>query len=85
MPKFSIKDLLIATAIVATGTALISSIFRFPTVFLEPSPGAAFVFCWYVGGMLIGAGLFWPFRRPWMGIALGFIVQITLVVGPRFI
>ena len=73
MPKFSIKDLLIATSLVAFGSALISA------AIVRPNPGPQFAVTWYGGGMLIGAGLFFPFRAPWIGVYVGVIVQFGLL------
>lgn len=63
MPKFSIKDLLIATAVIAVGLGIAMSVFTFEGQY----HGRTYIpiSLWLAGGTLVGIGLAWPFQRPW--------------------
>ena len=39
----------------------------------------------YGGGALIGAGLFTPFKRPWTGAIIAFVVQVVLWIFLFFV
>lgn len=68
-PRFSVEDLLIATALVAVGLALmkLSSVYRSPITAL--------------GWPLVGAGIFKPFKRALMGFYLGLTFVIVVMIG----
>ena len=74
MPRFTIKDLLLSAACVSVGSALLGIIFR-------NSPGAKEVGLplWFIGGILIGVGIFVPFKRPGIGAIVGMFVQHALL------
>ena len=36
---------------------------------------------WFGGGVFVGAGLFTPFKKPWLGAALGFLVLGALFLA----
>jgi hypothetical protein len=74
VPKFSIKDLLIATIFVAVGLGMVTSIFKSSVYFHGTEYGAPFL--WFGGCALIGLGLGWPFKQPLVGIFLGFLISI---------
>jgi hypothetical protein len=79
MPRFTIKDLLIATTLVAVGAGLIAFWMRTPELDTESwlfLP--ALVVCWYGGGAFIGAGLFIPFKRPLTGVFIAVVIQTLL-------
>ena len=82
VPKFSIKALLIATALVAVGLTIAFLLFR---PWLEPYGR----FIWpirtifYFGGFaLAGAGLMYPFKKlklgAWLGALMGLLYGLTL-------
>src|SRR5689334_2507291 len=70
MPRFTIKDLLIATTLIANGV--------FQLTLSRDGENAspfAIAFLWFSGGVLIGVGLFIPFNRPWTGLFKGLVIQ----------
>jgi hypothetical protein len=76
MPKFTVKDLLIATTLIAVGVGAIALVHHYgrtmPIGYLRWAGFAA------EGGIvLIGAGLFLPFKRPWTGALVALILQIV--------
>ena len=62
MPKFSIKDLLIAITIVAAGSVIVVTSLRFWTN--AHFRGNPIIFGYFSGCALIGAGIMYPFTRP---------------------
>ena len=81
MPKFSIKDLLIATAIVAVGLTI--ALFA-----LNPRWEPYIEKFWYVllaeylvGCAIAGAGLMYPFKRSKLGAKLGMVVGVLLMLS----
>jgi hypothetical protein len=81
MPRFSLKDLLIGTALLAAGDTAICGIGRLPNDMSLGSGYQAITLLWFGGGTLIGAGLFIPFKRPWLGAALGLLAQAGILVA----
>jgi hypothetical protein len=75
MPHFSIRDLMFATALVALGIFMVSTLFKYP-----PGRDAYAFVLWFGGGAMIGAGLFTPFGRVWWGAVVGFAAQIVVVL-----
>jgi hypothetical protein len=73
MPRFSIKDLLIGTALLAAGITSVCGIARLPS---HP----VVLLLWLGGSALVGAGLFAPFKRIWLGAAIGLAVAILPLV-----
>ena len=80
MPRFTVRDLLIATTLVAIGAGALGLMYRIWEALAE----AGFVtvpillLLWFGGGAFIGAGLFTPFKRPWTGVICGLVIQILL-------
>lgn len=73
MPRFTLKDLLIATTVIAFGTALLSYAFTHPRELSE-----LFEVLFVLSGFtLIGVGLGIPFNRPWTG---GVIAPLVVLV-----
>jgi hypothetical protein len=92
MPKFSIRDLLIATALIAVGVGSITYISRPPLghALLHGSPGNAeltavdkfaLMLILFGGGALIGAGLLTPLGDswPWPGALIGLLIEISVL------
>ena len=71
MPRFTIKDLLIATTLIANGVFQLTLLSRDG----ENASPFAIAFLWFSGGVLIGVGLFIPFNRPWTGLFTGLVIQ----------
>ena len=63
LPRFSVKALLIATALLSAGLWLCLIGYR-----------DAFLSHWMLGFALVGSGLMVPFGRAWKGAVAGFIV-----------
>jgi hypothetical protein len=86
MPRFSIKDLMLATTLVALGLAIaivdmsvtnrdLSRDYHLP---LHPLTSLVVL---SIGGAFIGAGLLAPFRRKAIGAGVGFFLPGLLIVG----
>src|SRR4051794_5817120 len=61
MPRYTIKDLLLATTLVAIGAGTWAFLFR--GVVVTSRMGADTMMLWIVGGAFIGAGLVTPLER----------------------
>jgi hypothetical protein len=75
--QFSLRELLFSTTLFATGIVAVC-------ITIEPRPYLStwsHIVCWLSGGALIGASLFVPFKRPYIGAALGVLVQLGLLLG----
>jgi hypothetical protein len=68
--QYGLGKLLISTAIVAVGFALIVQRVEFPL-------GVLMVFC---GAAIAGSGLLMPFRRPILGASLGIAAMLLIIV-----
>jgi hypothetical protein len=83
MPRFSSKDLMITTTLIAVGMLLIYVAYQ---AYLHPdfSDYAALRFSGGVfgGTALIGAGMLTPFKRPWTGaiVAVSLVFLLMLVL-----
>jgi hypothetical protein len=77
MPRFTIKEMLIATTLIALGAAPFGIIHRYGRMmsgeYLRWTGLAA-----ECGIILIGVGLFVPFKRPWTGALVALIFQIAM-------
>jgi hypothetical protein len=82
MPRFTVKDLLIATTLVAIGAGASAFAYHNEPILTRDGPGemALFLLLWFGGGTLIGAGLFTPFKRPWTGFIVAFVLEVLLVM-----
>jgi hypothetical protein len=80
MPRFSIKDLMLATAMVAIGTGLVAYVLRYmpESVGSITDVSGLFFPSWIAGGTLIGAGMMTPFKRPWTGVIIGIVITAAL-------
>jgi hypothetical protein len=77
MPRFTIRDLLVATTLIAVGAGMIAFLFRGRDASNELGDWST-LFFWYGGGAFIGAGIFTPFKRPWTGVITGLVIQTLL-------
>jgi hypothetical protein len=73
MPRFTIKDLLLSAACISLGLALLGLIYR-----MAPGVKEVGLPIWFMGGILVGAGVFVPFKRPGIGAIVGVVVQHAL-------
>jgi hypothetical protein len=77
MPRFTIRDLLIATTLIAVGAGPLGFVHYYgramPLEYLRWAGLAV-----EVGIILIGVGLFLPFKRPWTGALVALIFQIAM-------
>jgi hypothetical protein len=81
MPRYSTKELLVSTTLIACGLAILAFMLRgAPYIDPETSTVILTLSAWCVGGALIGAGLFVPFHRPHVGAFLGLVVQLVLMI-----
>jgi hypothetical protein len=75
--RFSVKELLLATTLIAIGIVTIC-------ITTQPRPylgGLSHAALWLFGGGCVGAGLFAPFSKPWIGAVVGVFVQLVLIAG----
>jgi hypothetical protein len=77
MPRFTIRDLLLATTLVAVGVGLIVFPLHFHQLVDEEWSLPLFFFG---GGAFIGAGIFTPFKRPWTGVIVAVVLQILFAL-----
>jgi hypothetical protein len=78
MPRFSIKDLLLAITLVSIGLSLETLIFRTcAPKYLGTGLSFAAIVC---GPVFIGAGLIAPFYRIEVGAVIGFVVGALLAM-----
>ena len=71
MIRFSLKEMICSVTLVAVGTGIIAWLYRMHTG--RPGPGTWVL--WFACGPLIEAGIFLPFKRPWLGVLVGVAVQ----------
>ena len=76
MPRFSIKDLIVSTTLVAAGFAAALSPFRFNFEVDGRAIWPLLLSLWFGGCMMVGAGAMYPFKRAWIGALLGFLVAL---------
>lgn len=80
MPRVTALHSAVATTLVALGIGLIC----IPSQIGHAIDGygiislAAYLLLCHGGGALIGAGLFFPFKRPWTGALMVVIIQAVL-------
>jgi hypothetical protein len=77
MPRFSLKRLFASITLIAIGVAMIAAVFQHREIF-EWYTALLFV---VAGGGTIGAGLFNPFRRPWLGVAIGILAVLAFLIA----
>jgi hypothetical protein len=76
MPRFTVKDVLLAMLLVAIGLTMVVAIRVDPPGSRNPDLNL----CLFLGGMpCIGAGLAAPFHRKWVGAGIGAILAMILV------
>ena len=87
MPRFTLKELLIASTLVCLGAGSMavgqSHILRYygDGVYGElPRQIAVDMLLWYGGCAVIGAGVFLPFKRPFIGASVAFIVLLVFYI-----
>jgi hypothetical protein len=82
MPRFSIKDLLLATLLIAIGIALLLPLFSHapPPWYVRGIETEAAAMLWFGGCSTIGAGLFVPFQRARTGAILGAVLALIFWV-----
>jgi hypothetical protein len=81
MPKFTIKDLLIATALVSLGLGMVVGAHGANSLEVRPNYVVPILVCLYFFGCpTIGVGIFYPFGNDaWLlGAALGSVVSYFL-------
>jgi hypothetical protein len=81
MPRFTVKDLLISTALVACGlgTVMLARRIGHGMETIGPKFFLAIGF-WGMAGATAGAGLFYPITKTIIGVWVGIIVAIALIL-----
>jgi hypothetical protein len=85
MPRFTVKDLLLATTLIAIGAGTLAFLFQNGEQIKHSYGAAIFAGLWFGGGAFIGAGTFLPFKRPWTGAVIGVVIQFLLSAAVTFI
>jgi hypothetical protein len=83
MPRFTLKELLLATTLIAIGVGVESFLIRSPNAYRGSGEirSAILMLIGYCGGACIGAGLLLPFQRPLIGIVIGIAMQSFLIAA----
>jgi hypothetical protein len=68
MPRFSIKDLLWSTTLIAAGFGVF-------VITVRAARGEPNWILWHGSGALAGAGILFPFRHPWIGAVFGAVLM----------
>jgi hypothetical protein len=79
MPKLSLKEILLCTAIVAVGVMCFVALLSSPPHSTGEYLAKAFLF-WMAGPLIgVGLGLLWRFNRRWIGaVVVGVIGLVVL-------
>jgi hypothetical protein len=80
VPRFSLRQLLLAVALFAAGLSLMLAAVRSSPVAAWRFNPAYGILLWLSGGPLVGAGVMTPWGRPLLGALLGFQIQIVLMI-----
>ena len=83
MPQFTLKEMLLATTLIAVGVGAMAFLYHSadaPRGLGNSAQVGLAVLLWFGGGALVGAGLFTPFKRPWTGASVAFALQVLLMV-----
>jgi hypothetical protein len=72
MPRFSVTDLLVSTALIAIGLACLYCTYNPPLIFINDWSEVFF----FLSGPLIGGGIFYPFKSAWIGAIIGGLVIV---------
>ncbi len=76
LPRFSLEEIIGSITLVALGAGALTWLWRMPsTGRLSPATEVLCVVLWFACAPLIGAGLFLPFKRPWLGALVGAAMQ----------
>jgi uncharacterized membrane protein YczE len=84
MPRFTIKDMLLAMTLIAVGAGMLTFLDRNrERTFGQSAIGAiGILLMWYGSGACVGAGLFTPFKRPWLGVLIAVAIQSAFIMLP---
>jgi hypothetical protein len=74
MPRFTIKRLLAAVALIAVGCGMLGAIRYVSAPFISLA-------IWIAAGAVIGAGILTPFHRMRLGIATGIVAGFAVLAG----
>jgi predicted membrane protein len=82
MPKFSIKDLMISTAIVAVGMCVVAPIAKYdPPGRRSPLMVGTMMCLWTISCATVGAGFGFPFRAMRRGAIIGAILGWAILIA----
>ncbi len=74
MPTFSVKDILLGTTLVAAGAGGLAA----GGQVLSPGEWGLWILLVCFCFVLMGAGLFAPFKKKWLGALIGFLLLIAI-------
>jgi hypothetical protein len=82
MPRFSIRDMLVSTVLIALGGGGLRILYD-----LQPWPGAFLVVLatWSICGGMIGAGVAYPFNAWRLGCAVGLLLHLAIIIAAGFL
>jgi hypothetical protein len=82
MPRFSLKDWVLGIALMAGGVLLLYADTHWCPHYADVDmPTPAMLSCAFGGMSLMGAGIFAPFKHPFIGALLGFLLPILLIIA----
>jgi hypothetical protein len=82
MIRFTLRDLLLAVALVAVGAAGLRLAFSIDGHDIGPLDGAIMLLGWFGAGMSIAAAITGLWRRDWLlGATFGLLVQFLIVLA----
>ena len=76
MPRFTVKDLLIATTFIAMGAGLMVVLVQNRKALMNAEMGGTCVLLWFGGGACIGAGFGTPFKQAQFGAIVALFLQL---------
>ena len=82
MPKFSTKDLMISTAIVAVGLCVVAPIAKYDPPGRRSPLLVGSMLCLYTASCaIVGAGFGFPFRALWRGAIIGALLGLAIMIA----
>jgi hypothetical protein len=77
-PQFSVKTMLVATALISAGSAMLYHVLNYDWRVSKLPIGLDFVLA-YGGAAVIGVGIFTPFKRPLIGAIAGIMALVVII------
>jgi hypothetical protein len=79
MPRFTLKDAILATTLVAFGATMAYWSINWPNRTEAGWHGVTAFYLWCAAGAAIGAGMLWPFKKSSLGAVIGLVAQLAVL------